>query len=49
MVASKKLPLRWILYEIKKLAGCLSLQANDNEAASAIPPSERGDGQTADD
>jgi hypothetical protein len=48
-VVSKKFPLRWLFDEVKKLAGCLSLRANDSEAAGAIPPSERGDGHTADD
>jgi hypothetical protein len=49
MVVSKKFPLRWLFDEVKKLAGCLSLQANDSEAAGAIQPFERGDGHTADD
>jgi hypothetical protein len=39
----------WMLDKIKKLAGCWSLQANGSEAVPAMPPSERGDGYTADD
>jgi hypothetical protein len=46
---SKKFPVRLIFDKVKKLAGCLSLQASDSEAAGAEPPSERGDGRTADD
>jgi hypothetical protein len=46
---SNKFSLRWPLDNVRKLAGCLSLQVNDSEAASATPPSERGDGHSADD